>query len=247
MSEPNDFTSTVEFQAAVQKAAAQAAQEAVDKIMAAMALKNAQASTGGDTFSAEALAMAIAALTDQDTNKKRVAPEEIARRNAARDKMHELLQKARATGQRPEYRLTAKVYLSERFIEPYTLGDDKKTRPTEIIWPGVPNEAMQPLNDCAKEIFAAFKESIGGSTGRVKGESTKGHWVTPGGVVVKGDAPRRREVGDGQDPASYFNGDDVSVKNADLGSPNDPTATHVRVLGTIAPPARQGSPQAGGY
>lgn len=241
MDEPKDFTNTVEFQDAVNKAA----EAAAAKIMAAMATKISAAPQGPDQNFAEQLALAIAQIADQDTNRKRVPPEEIARRNAARDRMHELIQHARATGQRPEYRLIAKVYLSERFIEPFTLGDDKKVRPTEILWPGVPNEAMQPLNDCSKEIFAAFKESIGGQTGRVKGESTKGHWITPGGVVVKGDAPRRRAVGDGQAPEDYFSGDDVMVKNDDVGSPNDPTATHVRVLGTIAAPARQGSSQSG--
>jgi len=64
----------------------------------------------------------------------------------------------------------------------------------------------------------------------LKGQDNRPFAMTPGGVVVKGlSAAARREI-----PQELLESDLVLV-----GGKVDPTASHVRVLGTVAPPARQ--------
>lgn len=184
-------------------------------------------SDGGDFV--ERLAMAIAEISDQGTSRKRVAPEILAARGKAHERAIARLMLARERGEKPEYRLVSKVYLNERLIEPYMPGPNKQPIPTEIIWLGMPNEAMRPLNEAAREIYVEFRASIG-STEPIKGSDNRPLWMTPGGVVIKGDArAQRREVAA---PPAFE--DDLGIKNQ-----NDPTAPFIHVLGTVHPPARQ--------
>ena len=174
------------------------------------------------------LALAIAEISDQGSQRKRVAPEILSARAKAHEKAVTLIMEARKEGKKPEYQLVSKVYLNERFIEPFRMGNDKRPVRQEIVWTGMPNEAMRPMNDVAKEIYAAFRESIGTSD-KIATLDNRKVWVTPGGLTVKGDAPARAFVA--ADPGFS---DDLTVN-----MPNDPTAPEIHVLGTVAPPARQ--------
>lgn len=223
-----------DLDAMLAKAASEAAKGAAQAVTTEL-LANAAKADGAGAPNMEAfasmfdrMAMAIAEISDQGTARKRVAPEVLASRARAYEKMVLLINQAREQGAEPEYRLVAKTYLSERFIEPFMPGPDKRPIPTEIVWKGAPNQAMRPINAVAKEIYAAFQESIG-SQENLKGQDNRPFYMTPGGVVVKGD-PRgsKREI-----PQELLD-DDLKLTNQ-----KDPTAPFVHVLGTIAAPARQ--------
>lgn len=225
------ITDTPEFKAAVAAAARAAIAEMQTELMAKVKEPQTRVSDdvlGGDGIF-EKLAMAIAEISDQGTSRKRVAPEILQARAKAHERAVARLMLARERGEKPEYRLISKVYLNERLIEPYMPGPNKQPIPTEIIWLGMPSEAMRPMNESAKEIYAEFRGSIG-STENIKGADNRPLWMTPGGVVIKGDArAQRREVA----AAPAFD-DDLGIKNQ-----NDPTAPFIAVLGTVHPPARQ--------
>lgn len=178
----------------------------------------------------EQLALAIAEISDQGTNRKRVAPEILAQRAKAHQEAIEILNGIRENNLQPEYALVSHVYLNERLIPPFMPGPNKTPVRTQIIYTGMPNDAMRPLNDIAKELYAAYRRSIGSVEEKIKGADKRPLWMTQGGVVIKGE-PRaqRREVAA---PPEFS--DLVDIKTQD-----DPTAPEVQVLGTVAPPARQ--------
>lgn len=210
-------------------ASASAVQQMRSELLAGIA-QGAGASAGGDSGLMERLALAIAEISDQGTNRKRVAPEILAARAKAHERAVALVLEARKNGEQPEYRLVSKVYLNEQLIEPFQPGPDRRPIPTVIVWTGMPNEAMRPLNEVAIAIYKEFKASIGSSE-RVNGD-TRPFSMTPGGLVVKtSNVAHRREVG--PLPPDPFD-QDLTVKTA-----HDPTAPFVHVLGTIAPPAKQ--------
>src|SRR6185437_4608247 len=70
---------------------------------------------------AQSLAVAIAQLTDQGIGRPaaRVSPAVLAARQKAHERCGRLVLAAQEEGLRPEYRLTGKGYMNERFIEPY--------------------------------------------------------------------------------------------------------------------------------
>jgi hypothetical protein len=219
--------------------AASTARQVTSELLANMVSKSDNPAAGGMKELAEQLALAIAEVSDQGTNRKRVAPEILAGRAKAYDKMIHLLTEARDRGDAarregndieaarwfPEYIVVAKTYLTDRVIEPWRR-IDKDVVPTEIVWRGIPNNALRPHNAIAHKLFEAFQGWVG-TEGLLRAESS---FVTPGGVVIKGEAPAgsRLNIADEQRPA------DLEV----IGS-NDPTAPYIRVLGTIADPARQ--------
>jgi hypothetical protein len=205
------------------------------------------------------LALAIGEIGDQGTSRKRVAPEILARRTEAARKCEDLAAKCRhefsearrlrdderADNWTPQYRVVAKTCLGDnpRIVEPYRAGRTKGSPPIpqEIIFFGIPNDAMRPINDIAKQLYDLFKESIG-STERLKSvkyrdangnvgiatQDTRPMWVTPGSLVVKGDAPPKAFV------APPLEESQIAFRDN-----NDPNATEVRVLGTIAAPAKK--------
>jgi hypothetical protein len=189
---------------------------------------------------ADQIALSIAELSDQGTNRKRVAPEILAGRAKAYDKLITQLSEARdradaaraegndaeAARWLPEYRVVAKTYLTDRIIEPWRRGGNNDLIPTEIIWRGIPNNSLRPLNAIAEKLFSTFQAWVG-TEGLLRAESS---FMTPGGVVIKGEAP----VGSRLNPA-----DDLRPSDLEISGTADPTATHIRVLGTIAEPARQ--------
>jgi hypothetical protein len=187
------------------------------------------APSDSDGSFARQLAMHIAQLTDQGTNRKRLPPEVLEARERAGDRMFDLIIQARADGRVPVYTLVHKVYLDELLIEPMWSGPDKVARATEIGWPGVPSLAMAPHNEVAREIYAAFEDSIG----HVSPEFVPGpQKLTPGGVVIVsgyGPAPSAPQT------SAPSLGEGVQIRGR--GMPG--AIMEKAVLGTVAPRARQ--------
>jgi hypothetical protein len=262
-----DITQTPEFQEAVAKAAAQAADNAIQQFAAQLAAKTHTGDVGGNNDTMEKLALAIAELTDQGVgmHKVRVAPEVLVRRQHAYERMVKMLDTlartildlhpdkakaaamARGMGIIPVYRLRDKVYVAHRVVEPFVVGNDKVPRPTEIEWRGVPNGVMKPLNDAAKKIFAEYEAWIGGAP--VKRNTGEALWVTAGGLVVRG-TPQQRKVVNGvdasvpvftdlEDDAPELQPEDDEDYGMHIRAPINPNAKEVAILGTVAPPAKQ--------
>lgn len=221
-----DFQNTPEFAAAVAAATAEVIKQ----------MGGRPAVSDGDGNWMKQLALGIAELTDQGTSRKRVAPEILAKRDEARKAMIALLVEAHDNGEKPEYRLVNETYLNEQLLKPFYADKAKVVHPTEIIWTGVPNECMRPINDVAKGIFEQFVKSIGGSASVDLKGPAQPFWVTRGGLVVKGQAgaAQRREVGTPGAPLPDPFANELGTKTT-----HDPSAEFVHVLGTIQPPARQ--------
>lgn len=219
-----------------------AIQEAVASSVAAAMAELTKASHGVDQGTKDLfsqMALAIAETADQGTSRKRVAPEILAQRAKAAELCDKLLREAREQGLKPEYRVIAKVNFGDRVIDPWRRLSDKTVVPQEILWTGPPNEALRPINAVAERIFDAYRDSIGSTeklksvrhaNGGIVAPDNRPYWVTPGGLVVKGDAPARFAVG---------NQESIGGNVGDFKDNNDPTAPEVRVLGTIAAPARR--------
>jgi hypothetical protein len=138
--------------------------------------------------------------------------------------MIKLLIAAHAEGRVALYELRAPVYLNEQFIEAqYQDQFTKAMVAQQIEWPRVPSEAMIPVNETAKEIYAAFKESIGGPS--ADQPQTLG-FVLDGKVVLKARATEAPPVGNA---GTY----DPRVQQRQA----HPVPKSINVLGTIAAPA----------
>jgi hypothetical protein len=174
------------------------------------------------------LSMNMASLGQQGQHAKPVSPEELVRREAAANRMVDLLTAARAGPREdwPTYRLIAKTVLNERLIEPFKMVD-KKAVNNEIAWTGIPNDAMQPINTLAQEVFAAWRGSTGGQTQLVPTADQRPLFVTAAGLTVRGEPPKRQHVAA---PENFA--DDLAFSN------NDPNAPEIAVLGTVANKAR---------
>lgn len=193
----------------------------------------------GDAEWAESLAMAISNLTQQGSGfNKKIAPEVLRNRELARDKMIDVIVKARADGQKARYALKAKVFLNERKIDPFWVGPDHLHHRTEIDWTGIPSEAMIPLNAVAKEIYGLFRESIGTATKFLDKRETH---VTANGLTVYGP-PRagRRMGGDPNErrPADR-QGNAPDGFEDDLALPHRKPGGLINMLGTAHPPVRE--------
>lgn len=229
---PIPVTETVEFKAALDDAVS----KGVANILEQLKVAQKGESRPGDSTWAEGLAMAIAQLSHQGVGKaKPVDPAIIKQRDESRARMATLIIDARARGEIPIYALRNKVYLDERLIDPVVI--DSKTHeqvPTQIGWPGVPNEAMVPVNDSAKEIHQAFSSSIGTvvieHSKHIKPEV---YSVTKEGRVIRSAslATRPQVNADSQDEG-------VQVLNARGGNRKQ---KEINVLGTVASPARVGA------
>ncbi len=226
------LTETEEFKRAVAAEASKALAELLSKVPELN--KSSSPAVPADEMMSK-LAMAIAELTDQGTGRKRIDPEEAIKRRQAHERMGELILKARSEGKKPQYQVLNKVYLNERFIEPFRRGPEGKPIPTVITWTGVPNEYMMPMDPIARGISEAFKESIG-SVVEGPQQSKKPLWMTSAGLVVQGDPPQSLKVGNNEDgrPTTRRFEEDLGVPIA-----IDPSAEFVNILGTVAAPARQ--------
>jgi len=223
-----DFTETPEFKAAVAKAVA----EAMPSLMAAISeAKGGAPATSGDQSFAEGLALAIANISNQGIGKKTIVPPQVLKqREEARERMMSLLVEAHARGEVPGYTLTKKVYLNEVLIEPQTLDPATKALVDQhIYWPNVPNEFMVPADPLAKEIHAAFLESIAG--GPASPAQKQSNFYVSGKVVVKGRGSQAKtsEAPAISDPSGFIDPRMPPGKIKD-----------VPVFGTVAAPVRVG-------
>lgn len=200
-----------------------------------------ETASGSDRELLSNLAQEIARVSDQGTQRKRLSPAEIAKREEAHARMIDMLIRYHATGTVCTYVLVSKVYLNERVVDPFmTDPNTKRVIPQEADWSGVPNEAMRPVNEAAKAVFTEMLASIGGQTALTPNADKRVISVTPNGLVVRGQVGHKRQVGgiDATIPAGSTApapfSDSLSIKG-----PFDPRATEINVLGTIAAPARQ--------
>lgn len=260
MTEPSaDFTTTPEFKAAV----VAAAKEAVAETLASFKAAPNGGSTKEETMQVlRDMAMAIAEVNDQGSQRKRWAPEVMARMAEGAEKLRMLLAEAKHNYDearhrrdeagmlrwRPEYRLTAMCVLNEVMVQPWEKkGPQVPPTPVDIYWSGAPNDAMVPTNDIAKRIFSAFRQSCDGRT-KIVAESGPA-WITEGGLVIKGARPPARRTNQTQvvegmfaveeEDAAVPGFDDTFLIKGTPGVPGDPNAEFVNVLGTIAPAARR--------
>lgn len=192
-------------------------------------------STGDGAF-AEALAMQLAALTSQGVGKKiPVAPEVLKIRAEAEEQMLGLLVKAREADTPPTYLLRSKIYVGDRLIEPKWVDPSTKAqRDTEIDWFGIPNEAMIPVNDVAKEIMFAYEmaHTMKPKEAKAAPGLRNGGFFFDGKVVVRAGEPAR-PMANTQAPGSEVEG--LRVKGRDLPG----QYIQKNIVGTIAAPAIQ--------
>ena len=187
---PIDFTQTPEFQLAVSQAVQRAVGPAVQAALAAVAPAANAALTPDMTALFEGFALAVSKLTDQGAGvQKPVPPELLRHREEGHNRCVELIEAARRDGRVASWRLISKVFLADQVIEPSWVNQRTHMyEPTDIDWDGWPSEAMEPLNETAKEIFAAYKQSIAGSKAApVKRDEG---FNIAGKLVIKGDPNR---------------------------------------------------------
>ncbi len=221
-----------EVQSAIADATARAVAAVLAKMQAeagpvAAPLASAAAALS-DRSLVEALALAIGEMNDQGRPNARrtVAPAVLAARNAARDAMVTAILRARAMGHVPEYALTASVYLSETWIKATWIASDHVERARRIKWPGVPNQAMRPMDAIAHEIYGHFCDSIGASASpQAKDPLTQGFKI----LNTDGQPP---ETGQGQGATGP---DAVQIGGR---APQDALIQPIHILGTVAEPAR---------
>ena len=246
----NAVMASPEVQRAIQESAAKAAAAAVAELAKG---GSAQAFTQDDAtrrlFSD--MALAIAEMGNQGSGRVRpVAPEVMAQRLAASKELRGLLDevaenlreakhesdKKRVEKWTPRYRVVAKVYFNETFVEPYLKPERRgdKPRANIIAWSGPPNDALEPLNDIAKRLKQLFKESVGtapklkpmsGPNGGQVALDTRRYWMTIEGHVVQGSAPAKGTVLGEDDPPEI--------------SAEDSPPEFLHILGTIHPPTPQ--------
>lgn len=235
---PIDVTQTAEFKDAV----AIAAKEAVAAALAAARAGTGSAPVTGDAAFAESLALAIAGLVDQESGRTHIAPDVLRKRAEARARMERLLVAARASGSVPSYEVTSVIQLDDQLIKPSWIGNDHVARPTEVDWFGVPNEALRPINDVARGIYEAFRESIGGpvdhqgiidaNEAALRGQQPQ---MSSSGVVVRG--ANKRQTTQQQVEGRQLEEGGVRLRHEADGDPN--RGRYVRILGKTMPPARQ--------
>ncbi len=238
MTPAQKLAETDEFKAAVAQAVTASVTQLAERLKENRERAGTEGEGGSDPSWMRALAMEISQLTDQGTGRRRVAPEILRARQIARENMTNLIIKARAEGKTATYKVKAKTLLADRVVEPFWIASDHSAQPTIIDWDGVPNEAMVPENKTAKEIHAAFMESIGSSVKVVPEDALA---ITPGGLVVHGGAAGisggKRQV---QGEAKQTGTEKANEQGLNIHHKNEPGRyVEKNILGTIAQPARQ--------
>ncbi len=217
----------------VQAAIAAAVAEQMAKLGPAAFM--AQPGQPADSAFAHSLALALAEFNEQGGGKKYVDPKILKTRREANERMWELIREAHIEGKVATYGLTHKVVLADQLIEPFYLGADRAPKQTTIDWNSAPNGAMVPLNDTAKAIHAAFRESVGSTDAQLPHQAMA---MTPGGLVVHGGAASHQKNAERLSKlAAATDPDGLSIHHKDTagGKP-------MHILGTIAPPAQMISP-----
>lgn len=243
-----DITKTPEFKQAVADGIASAEASIVAKITEQFAAMRGtpagEAPSATDQSDIQKLTASIMAMVNVNKAEKPLTPEEVADRADGRSKLIELLVPVQAanyddpSSEAPKYRVTGKTFLTDHVVEPYEVDPASKSMvPKTIEWTGIPNADLEPMNDLAKRIYAAYQQSIGGGSAREFDNSisdympdTRPMGVTPGGIVVRGlNVSAKRTVG------TLPQGSTTDVLG--LRGPNDPRNKTISVLGTVAAPA----------
>jgi len=227
------ITETDEFRAAVAKALNDELPRKIEEL-----LRGAQVPlpAADDRMSMEGLALALAEMSSQNNaGRKYVDPKIMRQRKEAHERMIRLIAKANSEGRAATYKLVNKALLDDEVIQPFWIDSAHVARPTMIDWSGIPNLVMVPENETAKEIYEAFKDSIG-EVERVLPEERLG--VTRGGLVVHGRAVQKRmEVGS---PLGDLGGKPEQAGGLKVHNKTNPGSNvQTRILGTLAAPATQ--------
>ena len=255
-----------DFDAAVALAAEEATKQAVTAMRAEMRAELQAMLTGQKPESAgndsnmpvrellQQLAMSIAEISDQGTDRKREDPKVLAARESARirmlDKIMDMREAAQQAAQEavadgandggraarllhePKYRLKAPCYINEQKLSPFKRVNNK-TVPQDIFYTGIPNDVMLPLNETARGIYAEYRAWVGQVSEKDRPQDPRGYYLTPAGLTVQGDAPAYLRP----DPSLFEFSEDLDLGNPN--DPNDPRATRPRILGSIHAPAEQ--------
>ena len=253
-----DVRETPEFRAAMADVQAKAAEDARRLFESERENLNSGTPTMAllEAFS-RMIAMSNAEIADQGTMRKRVSPAVLEAQRKSRELLLELVEMAQGlTGKdRPLYRLRAKAYLGDRLIEPFQRGHRGEVTPTHIYFTSIPNLAMEPLNDVAKEIYAAFAGTMAGVDNMLGGKpvpdalGNKPLWMSKNGAVLAVPTATAREHGMVMDAEPVDvnllrtpdTTDPLKPGMVEITSVDDPRATRIPVLGTIHPPAVRGT------
>ena len=241
MANKPEIVDTPEFQAALEAALEKRMAVLEEKLLEAMALPAEAVEATGADRSADLLEKVLSrlstnlqALANQGEHNKPLSPEQVIEREMALEQMIGLLDQARTlpAEARPAYAVMSKTYLNDRFIEPFRKVGNQAVR-NEITWTGVPNMAMNPLNDVATAIYDQWQKSMGGLPPLVPTADNRPLYMTAAGLTVRGDPPKRQ----GFAAAEMDFPDKMAFRN------DDPNAPEVAVLGTQAARAKQNSVQ----
>ena len=255
---PVDFTKTPEFAQAVAAGVASVLPDLVTKQMEAMKaelLASVPASSDPEPDVAtkallSRLAMEIGIVSDQGTQRKRVAPEEMKERMNAFERMGVYLTKAQMAtdlSEKPRYRIVGQQFSGDQRIDPYQRQPNRDIIETEVWYEGIPNTSMRPINEVAENIYREFIRYLGGSES-VNGipKPVQPMWITNGGKIIVGGRGNETAAAHGlsrtPEPLTIDGGKRVGAAPATMQmvSATDPRATKIPVLGTIAPPATVG-------
>lgn len=195
-----------------------------------------------------AIALANAEIADQGTDRKRVAPEELAARGSAFERMGTLIQAAQAgpKGSWPRYKLIAKTLLNDRVIDPLRRTGKGDIEQVHILHCGIPSLAMRPVDDAAKAIYREFVRYLGGSESANSVAPSSPVWMTmKGTILANGSTATARGAGLEFAPEPILiEGEELpsakALNTTELISPTDPRAKEFNVLGTIADTAKVG-------
>lgn len=201
------------------------------------------ATDAGDRHWARELASAIAKVGDPRNTKHVLDPVEATSRKKATDEMINLLVRFRDQGIVPLYKVKGKMYLNDIKIDPqYQDPGTKQMRDTTIRWPKMPNEAMEPVDEPAREIFVLYQRSQG--NGVINPDAPAPPWMNPHtpwvfgkeGIVKGHPVDHSAELGQAAPPNQSLFVDPRTAASVPLGQ----STTLVQVLGKTAPPVSVG-------
>lgn len=193
----------------------------------------------------EGLAHAMAKASDPANKRRILAPEVVEERALAFQEMKRAILQNHATGEVPVYRVVRATFLNETLVQPQFMNSiTKAMEDQEIDWPGIPNQAMDPISESAKVVHAHYLKWIGARAGHVYMGFKLGDDreiepnavpfdALPAPMVLTGKEIRRGHAGA---PAGAQTVHDAMVADPRRGNPAAKPRVE-RVLGTTAPPA----------
>lgn len=245
------MTESPEFKAALKEAL----DAALPAMLAAVVEANGRAVDASPEAYGKALALQLAKFTGQEVGKKYVDPEVLEKRAIARGEMMALLRKFRDTGVVPAYKVIQPTQLEVPglgpiVIEPLWRGQDRVQRETEIDYMWIPNAAMVPINDPAKQVWKQFEIFAGMEMPEVAGADALPTptaflapqlgqiALTPQGNVVRGSAAAAilRNIPEGQALPLAQEHAGPSGATAVIRRGDDPAVRKRQVLGTLTEP-----------